>query len=233
MVTTRRRRRSGRRKLTTARPISAPYSSSSVCRGGEPSRLEVGPQHRGVGCGRRRWRAETDGAQWPRFDAEQRHRQRKAAQVGVEHDGALGAGHRRAALEWQMLVLVTARIGARMSEGLLRSGWSPSRKISLIPDVRQRGDAEWTPQLALPVARARRRRTGGVPRRGPRTLHRGRTRGRRRRDHLGDALDDVALAAARPAEQGEEAGAAGPGVTARARQSALPNLAAALPSQVS
>ena len=69
MVTTRRRRRSGRRKLTTARPISAPYSSSSVCRGGEPSRLEVGPQHRGVGCGRRRWRAETDGAQWPRCRA--------------------------------------------------------------------------------------------------------------------------------------------------------------------
>ena len=78
--------------------------------------------------------------------------------------------------------------------------------------------------------------TGGVPHRGREPLHCGSSsppRGRRRRDHLGDAQDDVALAAARPAEQGEEAGAAGPGVTARARQSSLPNLAAALPSQAS
>jgi hypothetical protein len=99
--------------------------------------------------------------------------------------------------------------------------------------VRERGEAEWTPELALTVARARRRWNRWSPTSGARTLHCGRTRGRRRRDHLGDAQDDVALAAARPAEQGEEAGAAGPGVTARARQSALPNLAAGLPSQAS
>jgi hypothetical protein len=68
---------------------------------------------------------------------EQRHRQRKAARLGVEHDGALGAGDRRAALEWQMLVLVTARIAARMSQGLLlRSGLvSLEKDVVLILDV--------------------------------------------------------------------------------------------------
>jgi hypothetical protein len=60
--------------------------------------------------------------------------------VGVEHDGALGAGHRRAALEWQMPVVVTARIAARMSKGLLRSGLvSLEKDFVLIPDVRERG----------------------------------------------------------------------------------------------